>query len=184
MQFYPVNKKMVVETNTDLLTREELYKHREEVQAAIVCELQTWLKYKCFKRRPRAGARNIVDCKWVIKWKMEVLPNGKNRRIIRARLTLRGFKDMDAANLERYAGTSQRYSQRLVVSEAANRKWSLVSTDISKAFLQGVTYEELAKITGEPLHDVNFYLPPNSVTALETLPGFESFNPAPKFFRA
>ena len=175
---YLANKKTVVETQTDLVTRDELVKHRTEVMASILNELQTWLKFQCFERRPRYGARNIMDCKWVIKWKLEILPDGKTRRVIRARLTLRGFKDQDAANLEKYAGTSQRYSQRLLVSEAANRKWPIVCTDISKAFLQGVTYEELARITGEPLRDVNFYLPPDSVSVLKQLPGYANFDPA------
>lgn len=110
--------------------------HKDQVNAAISAELRTWIKYKCFERRDRATARNIVDCKWVIKWKHEVLPDGKTRRIIRARLTIRGFKDQDAQDLIRYAGTSQCYSQRMLVSEAANRRWNIVSTDISKAFLQ------------------------------------------------
>ena len=175
---YLANKKTVVETQTDLVTRDELVKHRTEVMASILLELQTWLKFQCFKRRPRYGARNIVDCKWVIKWKLEILPDGKTRRVIRARLTLRGFKDQDAANLEKYAGTSERYSQRLLVSEAANRKWPIVCTDISKAFLQGLTYEELARIIGEPLSDVNFYLPPDSVSVLKQLPGYTNFDPA------
>ena len=122
--------------------------------------------------------RNLVDCRWVIKWKIELLPEGKSRRIIRARLTIRGFKDIEAAGLERYAGTSQRYSQKMVVSEAANRKWPLLCTDISKAFLQGVTYQELSEITGEPLRDVNFYLNPVSVAVLKQVPGFEDFDPA------
>ena len=131
-----------------------------------------------FTRRKRSDARNIVDCKWVSKWKNELVPDGTTRRIIRARLTIRGLKDLDKAELIRYAGTSQRYSQRLLVSEAANRGWPIASTDISKAFLQGVTYEELAKMTGEPLRDVSFYLPPTSVAMLKQLPGFEDFNPA------
>ena len=106
-----------------------------------------------------------------------MLPDGRTRRIIRARLTLRGFKDRDASDLERYAGTSQRYSQRLLVSEAVCRQWPLLSTDISKAFLQGVTYEELARLTGEPLREVNFYLPDQSLQALRQILGFESFDP-------
>ena len=61
---------------------------------------------------------------------MELLPDGTTRRIIRARLTIRGFKDRDAQDLIRYAGTSQRYSQRMIVSEAANRGWNIVTTDI------------------------------------------------------
>ena len=84
-------------------------------------------------------------------------------------------KDLDTAGLERYAGTSQRYSQRLLVFEAANRKWPIASTDISKAFLQGVTYKELSEMTGEPLRDVCFVLPPSSIAALKQLPGFENF---------
>jgi len=178
VQHFLANKKAVIERDTDLLTREELIKHASEVAAAILTELKTWLKYECFRRRLRKTARNIVDCKWVIKWKIELLPDGTTRRIIRARLTIRGFKDIDAADLTRYAGTSQRYSQRLLVSEAANRKWPIVSTDISKAFLQGVTYAELAKMTGEPLRDVCFYLPPSTVSALKQLPGYYDFDPA------
>ena len=109
---------------------------------------------------------------------MELLPDGTTRRIIRARLTIRGFKDRDAHDLIRYAGTSQRYSQRMIVSEAANRGWNIVTTDISKAFLQGVTYEELAQLTGEPLRDVNFYLPPSSVAVLKQIEGYTTFDPA------
>ena len=45
-----------------------------------------------------------------------------------------------------------------MVSIAALRKWPLVSADVSKAFLQGVTYKELAAATGEPLREVNFVL--------------------------
>ena len=177
-QHFLANKKAVIERDTDLLTREELLQHSDQISAAILTELKTWLKYECFKRRLRKTARNIVDCKWVIKWKHELLPDGSTRRIIRARLTIRGFKDIDAANLTRYAGTSQRYSQRLLASEAANRKWPVVSTDISKAFLQGVTYKELAEQTGEPLRDVCFYLPPSTVAALKQLPGYHDFDPA------
>ena len=36
------------------VTREEMEAHAAEVSAAKVAELQTWLKFKCFKRRPRA----------------------------------------------------------------------------------------------------------------------------------
>ena len=172
------DKKAVIERDTDLLTPQEIAQHRDQVNAAIHAELLTWIKFKCFERTPRRSARNIVDCKWVIKWKWELLPNGTQRRIIRARLTIRGFKDQDAHDLVRYAGTSQRYSQRMLVSEAANRGWNLVSTDISKAFLQGVTYKELAEITGEPLRDVNFYLPPSSVAVLKQIDGYTSFDPA------
>ena len=53
----------------------------------------------------------------------------------------------------------------------------MCTADISKAFLQGVTYEELAKITGEPVREVNFYLPASNIPLLKQLPGFEDFDP-------
>ena len=54
-------KKAVVERDTDDLTKEETLKHWEEVAAAMLLELQTWAKYQCFSRKPRASARNIID---------------------------------------------------------------------------------------------------------------------------
>ena len=86
-----------------------------------------------------------------MKWKLELLLDLTHRRVIRARLTVRGFKDQDSVGLASYAGTSARYSQRVVCSEAAIRQWDICTTDVSKAFLQGVTYAELAELIGEPL---------------------------------
>ena len=117
-------------------------------------------------RRPRKGAQNVIDCRWVIKWKYETPPDGKSRRVIRCRLTVRGFKDRQAQDLDSYAGTAQRFSQRVVCSEAVLRGWDLVSADISKAFLQGLSHKELADATGEPVREVNFYLPQASLHLL------------------
>ena len=83
------------------------------------------------------------------------------------------FKDVDARHLDNYVGTSQRYSQRILVSVAAQNQWDICTTDISKAFLQGVTYKELAEATGEPLREVNCVLPAYCVAVLRTLPGYE-----------
>ena len=112
-------------------------------------ELKTWHQLKCFSRKQRRHARNIIDTRWVLKFKW-VEENGKQVRIIRARLTVRGFKDSGKADVDRYAGTSSRSSQKIVCSEAVCRGWEIISADISKAFLQGVTYKELAEPTGEP----------------------------------
>ena len=182
------SRRTVVQRDDDILTAEELKTHAREVAASMLSELKTWAKLKCFSRRRRAGARNIIDCRWVIKWKYEqeaisvdaasnqAVAQSARKRVIRSRLTVRGFKDRDAQNLDSYAGTSQRYSQRLVCSEAAFRGWPICTTDISKAFLQGVTYEELAELTGEPIREVNFYLPAHCNDILRQVPGFEDFD--------
>ena len=58
----------------------------------------------------------------------------------------------------------------------ARRGWDLATADVEKAFLQGVTYEELSRLTGEPQREVNFYLPASSIPILRKLPGFENFD--------
>ena len=121
-------------------------------------ELETWAKMGCFSRKPRAHARNIIDTRWALKYKWDQPTTSASRssktrsgeghpseagpksvRTIRARLTVRGFKDCERGDIERYAGTSTRMSQKVLVSEAVQRNWDLVTADISKAFLQGVT---------------------------------------------
>ena len=58
-----------------------------------------------------------------------------------------------------FSGTASRWAQRLVTSEAVLRGWPILSADIRKAFLQGISYKELAELSGEPLKEVNFTLP-------------------------
>ena len=173
--------------------------NRKDVEAAMLKELLTWAKLQCFSRKSRRDARNIIDTRWVIKWKWELPVTavedsiGESRsaeandtviadkpgavRVIRARLTVRGFKDQDRNDIDRYAGTSSRSSQKVLVSEAVLRGWDIATTDISKAFLQGVTYAELAQLTGEKQREVNFYLPASNIPILKKVPGFEDFNP-------
>ena len=113
-------------------------------------ELTIWIEHKCFERVPRKGATNILDVRWVGKWKRikaKADPT-KTVLIIRMRMTLRGFKDRDAAELATFAGTSSRLSKRLVISEAVNRNFKVVAIDIKKAFLKGITYIELSRLTG------------------------------------
>jgi len=177
-------KKAVVDRADHILTPQETKDHWPEVIAAMKKELETWVKLKCISRKPRDTARNVIDVRWVLKWKQDAetqaadsTVESRKEWVIRARLCLRGFKDLDAKGLDSYAGTASRYTQRILVSEAVLRKWHLATTDISKAFLQGVTYEELAEATGEPLREVNFYLPAYCVPLLKTLPGWEDFDP-------
>eukprot|EP00959_Pyramimonas_sp_CCMP1952_P370438 7758228-Pyramimonas_sp.AAC.1 len=51
--------------------------------------------------------------------------------------------------------------------------------DIDKAFLKGLTYEELARATCEGTRMVCFALPPGSAQVLRALPGFSSYDEKP-----
>ena len=75
-----------------------------------------------------------MTSRYVAKWKMV---NGT--WTIRMRLCLRGFQDTEAYNVETFAGTASRRSQRMLASEAAcNPDWIIASLDVDKAFLNGV----------------------------------------------
>ena len=131
-------KTAVVEKEIDNLTPEDYHKYHKEVRAAILEELRVWIDHKCFHRRPRYGARNVLDVRWVGRWKRVKSKSnpGENVRIIRMRMTLRGLKDADAGTLTTFAGTSSRLGQRLVVSEACCRGWPMAALDIKKGFLE------------------------------------------------
>ena len=169
-------KQAVIKRDTDLLTTQELKQHYEEVQAAILEELIIWQKYKCFSRDRKSNATNLMTSKFVAKWKW-VEKDGKRIRIIRMRLAVRGFQDNEAEDLITYSATGSRTSQKIINSECACRPgWVLVSVDIDKAFLQGMTYEEIHELTGEGVRNVHFSLPPGADEQLRKLPGFEGFD--------
>ena len=81
-------------------------------------------------------------------------------------------------DLETYAGTASRAGQRVVNSVAAQHPdWIMFSYDVSKAFAKGMTFEEIARLTGQPLRAVEFDLQPEDVPLIRKIPGFENFDP-------
>ena len=120
----------------------------------------------------------MTDAHWVLKWK-EV--NGK--RIIQARLVVRGLKDLQAAQLSKLAGTTTRWGQRLVNSPAAQYRWPLLTADVSQAFVRGLTFEQAAQMKDEVQRDVQFTVPLGSTQLLQQLPGFGDFNPLTEVLR-
>ena len=166
------SRKAVIDRSDDLLTADEMRENAEACLDAMFRELKTWHDLKCFSRKRRSEAVCTIDTRWVFKWKYV---DGK--RTIRARLTLRGFKEFGADNQSNFAATATKWSQRLIVSECVLRSWCLASTDISKAFLQGVSYSEIAAETGQPERDVNFDVCSRTVPLVQKLPGFHDWNP-------
>ena len=65
-------RRAVVQRDDDTLTPAELKLHAKKVAASMLSELKTWARLTCFSRRNRAMAKNIIDCRWVTKWKHEV----------------------------------------------------------------------------------------------------------------
>ena len=161
----------IIERDTDNLTAAEKKQHTKELMAARTEELLRWTGFKAFHRRPRVGSQNRIDCTWVDKWKYV---DGK--RVIKSRLCLRGFKDLEGASLATYAGTTTRWGQRIVTAIAAQKGWPIVIADVGCAFLRGLTFKELAELQGTPVRVVCMELPADSVALLRTIPGFETFS--------
>ena len=92
----------------------------------------------------------------VFTWKSN--PEDKSEaKHVKGRMTVRGFKDHDGEDLNTYAGTASRWGQRIVNAVTAQEEeWVLFSFDVSLAFAKGLSFEELAELTGEPLRVVQF----------------------------
>ena len=54
-------RQVVVQRDDDILTPAQLPEFWPEVQKAMLKELQTWAQLKCFSRKPRSSARNVID---------------------------------------------------------------------------------------------------------------------------
>ena len=155
------------------LTKEEVQQNKGVVSAGKIKEIRGLHTLGCFKRMSRHTSKNRVDTRWVITWK---LVDGV--WVVKCRLTMRGFRDR-CMTLETFAGTASRAGQRIVNSEAAqNDDFVLFSFDVSQAFAKGLTFEEIARLTGTPLREVEFDLASEDVQYLKSLPGFEDFDPA------
>ena len=161
----------IIERDTDNLTSAEKKQFSKELMAARTEELLRWTGFKAFHRRSRVGSQNRIDCTWVDKWKYV---DGK--RVIKSRLCLRGFKDLEGASLQTYAGTTTRWGQRVVTAIAAQKGWPIVIADVGCAFLRGLTFKELSELQGTPIRVVCMELPADSVALLRTIPGFETFS--------
>ena len=169
----------VIKRDCDNLTPDEIEANRSIVEAAQFDELKRWHDLKVFQRKRKSECKNPVDGTWVLKWKRVKQADGSVQKIVKARLTARGFKDLQAyqENIATFSGTATKAGQRAVCGFAAQHEYTLFSLDISAAFLKGLTFKEIAKLTGEPLRSVQFQMPANCIHLLRKLPGMEDFDP-------
>ena len=128
-------------------------------------EWTSWSDHQSFEPRLRSQAKKVTDARWVHKWKMV-----DDKRVIMSRLCVGGFKDIQGQIVTTSASTASRWGQRMVVSIAAQHGWDISIADVSTAFLQGMSFEELAKLTGEEIREVCFNLPKDSWKCLAQFP--------------
>ena len=158
---YVINKKKgivkkMIKKSYDALTPQDIKENAAMVREACLAEVRAFQDNKTYEVADKSSCSNVCTSRWVLRWK---LVDGK--RIVKARLTIRGFQDMQD-NMSTYASTASRWTQRLVLSVAVQRLWRLFVADISTAFLQGMSFTELAKLEGSAERDVAFTPPKGS----------------------
>jgi hypothetical protein len=164
----------VIERVNNILDRQEALDHVDECREAMMMELLRWVEHGAWKRGAKSRATNVLKSKWVLKWKDIGAGKDKSRKI-KARLVAQGF--LDRQETATFAGTSTRWSQRLLVAVAVQMSWELWSADISEAFLRGLTFAELHEGGGQ-LRDVQISLPVGGEFLLRDIDGYRDFDAA------
>ena len=159
----------VIQRVNNLITRDEALKHSHECKTAMIKELERWCKHKAWVRKSRKDCHNVLQSRWVLKWK-----NMKDGRGVKARLVVQGF--MDRQHVDNYAATTSRWGQRLIIILPVQFGWPLISLDVSEAFLRGITFQELHEADPtQPLRQVQLKIPPGSGILFRSLTGMEDF---------
>eukprot|EP00959_Pyramimonas_sp_CCMP1952_P288985 6043694-Pyramimonas_sp.AAC.1 len=60
----------VIEREMNILTMDGLKKYARDVAESCLLELQRWCGMGMFTRMARKRATNLVDSRWVLKWKL------------------------------------------------------------------------------------------------------------------
>ena len=148
------------------LTAEEIEANAPEVKEAMIKEMSSWISHKVGKPTRRTTYEKQTGLKpltsrMLLEWKKK-----EGKRIVKARLVLRGFQEQNQHELETRSPTATRTAHRLVAQVSASRRWSLAALDISTAFLQGYTFQDLPEGTKrQPCA----FLPPREVLEILAL---------------
>ncbi len=171
-------KKMIDKTH-DILSAQDIRDHPELVRAACVKEIRSFQDNKAYELIDKSLCRNLCTSRWVLKWK-----DIGGVRSVKARLTVRGFQDMQQ-DLSTFSSTASRWTQRIILSVCVQRLWPCLVADVSTAFLQGLSFEEISKLEKTPQRAIEF-TPPKGAEALfaELEPGYDPIRQAFKMLKA
>jgi hypothetical protein len=164
-------QKMMIEKNLDNLSAADVRKFWHLVEPAIRKEVKSFHDMGTFEITMRAKASNVCSSRWVHKFKL--IDGVKS---VKSRLTIRGFQDL-SVSAETYAGTATRWGQRIVASISRQRGWKVFMSDVASAFLQSMTFDQMAQLSGVEAREVCFDPPTGCEKYFQELPGMHTYNP-------
>eukprot|EP00972_Heterocapsa_arctica_P115961 16450650-Heterocapsa_arctica.AAC.1 len=139
-EFTPELRAFVQSKECDELTPQEIVENAVAVREAKKAEAANWMLHDCYRAKPIEEALSRpITARWVIRWKVK-----DGRRVIKARLCVRGFQDEQKNDLYTFAEVAAHRSQLLLCQTAVQQGWKIRSVDVPCAFLQGSTFEKVA----------------------------------------
>ena len=146
-----------IEHDLPALSPAVLKEHAKKVEESMAKEWASWNDHGSFKPRLKRKANNVIGARLLHKWK---IIDGKKE--MKSLLCVRGSKDRQGNSVTTSASAAARWNQRLVVSFAAIHGSKISIADVSTGFLRGLTFEEIAKVTGALFREV-FSIPREAV---------------------
>ena len=163
---------VLIKKDYDELTKDDVLKHWTKVEASMFDELNSFTLLAAIKIGLTGETGNVMTSRWVLKFKKK-----DDQRVIKARLCVHGFKDKDSETLSTFASTATKWTQRLVTATAAQQGWLICSADVSSAFIRGLTFEQMSKLTGHEVRTAAFSVPKNTIDIVRRLEGFSHYDP-------
>ena len=172
--FHSSDDTVTLEKDVGELTAAEVKANWPAVEKSVRKEVASFQTCDTFRREKKGVTSNCMSSRWLFRWKTV-----DGVKVVKARLTVRGFEDHEADELSTFAGTSSRWTQRLVSAMAAINRWPLMTMDVSTAFLQGLDFKQLSALTGTPERQVAFTAPKGYEWAFKELPGLADLDLGP-----
>ena len=137
MKFYPLEK------DCRPLTSDELISHASEVTVSTLKELKSWIEHHAgapirkSEYEKRTGLKGLPS-RMLIEFKRK-----EGKLVVKCRLVLKGFAEQNQKSLQTSSPTATRMGHRMVTQKSADEGWDIEGLDISTAFLQGFSFDNL-----------------------------------------
>ena len=154
--------KVMIQLELDVAA--DVIREWQEIEIVRRTELKSFYEMRTFKQVLHADARGYK--------------NSDGRRTVKARLTIRGFKDL-AEDLDTYTGSGQ----RLIMSGACRRGWPICMADVSTACLQGLTFQASGVLTNTEPREVSITPQRCAERFFQVLPGMQDYDPYKEVFK-
>ena len=125
------------------LKSSDYIEYKKECHDAAIKELTAWIKQKAGRAMKLADYVKKTGLKPLPSRWVDIFKRKSGVKIIKRRLVLKGFAERNQESMETASPTATRIGHRWVMMKSAEWGTPIVSYDVSTAFLQGDSFENL-----------------------------------------